>query len=372
MRRFCQNHNRSVQAVVWLILLAVAAFAGSVRPGQANVVNQTVLKIGPAYAPRSDSDITRIVIQNAYDGQSLVQADSQLKITRTVKGKEVTVKVPVAASVSSKPGGGMVAAEDGYISFGTAGSATFMPGDKLSITLTFKGNVTVKTSGGLWLDVDKMNTPSTNGSLKIKSQKGVFDTSYTVSNALNTEPSTDPLLPSPIFSDPWFAIQNLAFLGNITSSQLDALSLDSIEAGDMPSGAIPASPSTFTLDSAASQMFTNPFPEPSPNLWDVALGIFSDPDTGTSYAFIDAFGGPPIPEFSTWLMLALGCAGLGLAVPKEASRPLEARAGTGGAPLPGYATPITSPSMSCFCVTGISRSTTLHTRWSRTTAGSPS
>jgi hypothetical protein len=51
----------------------------------------------------------------------------------------------------------------------------------------------------------------------------------------------------------------------------------------------------------------------------------------------------------------------------------EARARTGGAaPWPTYATPITSPSMSCFCVTGISRSTTLHTRWSRTTAGSPS
>src|ERR1700749_3557262 len=94
MRRFCQNHNRSAQAIVWFMLLAVAVFAGSVPPGQANVVNQTVLKIGPvAYAPKSDSDITRIVIQNAYDGKSLVQADSQLTITRTVMGKEVTVKV---------------------------------------------------------------------------------------------------------------------------------------------------------------------------------------------------------------------------------------------------------------------------------------
>jgi hypothetical protein len=314
MRWFYKNHNRSAQAIVWVILLAVAVFAAFVRPGQANVVNQTVLKIGPvAYAPNSNSDITRIVIQNTYDGKSLVQADSQLTITRTVKGKEVTIKVPVAASASSQPGGGMLAAKDGFISFGTAGSATFMPGDKLSITLTFKGNVAIKTSGGLWLDVDKMNTPSTNGSLKIKSQKGVFDTSYTISNQLNTEPSTDPLLPSPVFSDPSFTIQNLAFLGNITSSQLDALSLDSIEAGNTPSGAIPASPSTFPLDSAASQMFTNPFPEPGPDLWDVALGIFSDPDTGSSYAFIDAFGGPPVPELSTWLMLALGFAGLGFA-----------------------------------------------------------
>jgi hypothetical protein len=299
------------------MLLAVVIFAGSMRPGQANTINQTVLKIGPVdYAPtnpKSKSDITRIVIQNTYDGASLVQADSELTITRTVNGKEVKVKVPVAASVSSQPGGGMKAAKDGFISFGTAGSATFLPDDKLSITLTFKGNVTVKTSGGLWLDVDKMNTPSTNGSLKIKSQKGVFDTSYTISNALNTEPSTDPLLPSPTFSDPLFAIQSLAFLGNITSSQLDALSLDSIEAGNTPSGAIPASPSSFTLDSGASQLFTDPFPEPGPNLWDVALGIFSDPDTGRSYAFIDAFGGPPIPELSTWVMLLLGFGGLGFA-----------------------------------------------------------
>jgi hypothetical protein len=314
MRQLYQNHSRSAQAIVLVMLMAIAAFAGSVRPGQANAINQTVLKIGPvAYVPTSNSDITRIVIQNSYDGKSLVEADSQLTITRTVKGKEVTVKLPVAVSASSQPGGGMLAAKDGFVSFGTAGSATFMPGDKLSITLTFKGNVAIKTSGGLWLDVDKMNTPSTNGSLKIKSQKGVFDTSYTISNALNTEPSTDPLLPSPTFSDPSFAIENLAFLGNITTSQLDALSLDAIEAGQTPSGAIPGVPSTFSLDSAASQMLDNPFPEPSPNLWDAALGVFSDPDTGSSYAFIDAFGGPPIPEPSTWAMLLLGFAGLGFA-----------------------------------------------------------
>ena len=38
----------------------------------------------------------------------------------------------------------------------------------------------------------------------------------------------------------------------------------------------------------------------------------------------------------------------------------------------GYATPITRPSISCFCVTGMSRSTTMQTRWSRTIAGSAS
>ena len=132
MRQFYQNHIRSAQAIVLVMLMAITAFVGSVRPGQANVINQTVLKIGPvAYVPTSNSDITRIVIQNPYDGKSLVEANSQLTISRTVKGKEVTVKVPVAVSASSQPGGGMLAAKDGFVSLGTAGSATFMPGDKL-------------------------------------------------------------------------------------------------------------------------------------------------------------------------------------------------------------------------------------------------
>jgi hypothetical protein len=331
MRSFHQNHNRSLQAVVSFMILAIAIFTGSARPGHANAINQTVLKIGPVdYTPDSNSDITRVVIQSPYDGKSLVQADSQLTITRTANGKEVTVKVPVAASASSQPGGGMLAAKDGFVSFGTALSSTFMPKDKFSLTLTFKGNVAIKTGGVLWLNVDKDNFPTTNGSLKMKSQKGVFDTSYTISNALNTEPSTDPLLPSPIFSDPSFAIENLAFLGNITTSQLDALSLESIEAGNTPSGAIPASPSTFSLDSASSQMFTNPFPEPGPDLWDVALGIFADPDTGSSYAFIDAFGGPPVPELSTWAMLLLGFAGLGFAGYRASRRTCPVLSGNPG------------------------------------------
>jgi hypothetical protein len=43
-------------------------------------------------------------------------------------------------------------------------SSTFMPKDKLSITLTFKGDVAIKTGGLLWLNVDKNNFPTTNGS----------------------------------------------------------------------------------------------------------------------------------------------------------------------------------------------------------------
>jgi hypothetical protein len=311
-----QHHTISARFVAWFMLLAMAVLAGSVRPAEAKNINKTLLEFGPvAYAPtnpNATSDITRIILKGTYEGKSLIQASSSLTITRTVNNKEVKIVVPVAASASSQAGGNMVAAKPGFISFGTAGSSTFQPGDMLTVKLTFTGDVAVSTTGGLWLDVDKDNTPSTNGSLKIKSQKAAFDTSYTISNDLNTVGFSDPLFPEPSFSDPTFAIQNLAFLGDITTGQLDALSLDSIAAGVTPSGATLASPSMFTLTSPlCSQGFTNPFPEPVGNLWDVALGQFIDPDTGATYAFIDAYQGAPEP--STVALMGSGILVLGLA-----------------------------------------------------------
>jgi hypothetical protein len=169
-----------------------------------------------------------IVITATFNGATLDQAASALTIDRN--GNEIIV--PVSASVSSQPGGGMAAAKPGYISFGAAGSATFQPGDTLTFNLLFSGNVAVKSSGGLYLDIDKMNTPTTIGSLRIKSQSGTFDTTYTISNALDLS----------VFSDTSFTIEHLAFMGDITTAQRDALNLASIAAGNLPSGATLASP----------------------------------------------------------------------------------------------------------------------------------
>jgi hypothetical protein len=57
----------------------------------------------------------------------------------------------------------------------------------------------------------------------------------------------------------------------------------------------------------------NPFLEPGPNLWDVALGQLFDPNTDVTYAFVDAYEGEVVPEPATYLLLGSGAAALGLA-----------------------------------------------------------
>jgi hypothetical protein len=129
---------------------------GWATPAGANKIKATILDIGPVpYAPGATSDVARILITGAYNGNSLDTKNSALTIDRN--GQEIIV--PVAASVSSQPGGGMAAMKPGFISFGAAGSAKFQPGDTLTFNLIFNGNVAVKTSGGLYLDTDNMNTP---------------------------------------------------------------------------------------------------------------------------------------------------------------------------------------------------------------------
>jgi hypothetical protein len=299
MQTFSLLRIHSGQIVGWFAILAIAVLGGWATPAGANKIKATILDIGPVpYAPGATSDVARILITGAYNGNSLDTKNSALTIDRN--GKEIIV--PVAASVSSQPGGDMAAMKPGFISFGAAGSAKFQPGDTLTFNLIFNGNVAVKTSGGLYLDIDNMNTPTTTGALKIKSQSGTFDTSYTISNAL------DPT----VFSDTSFTIENLAFLGDITTSELDALSLASIAAGNLPSGAVLASPSTFALSADGMQSFTDPFPEPGPDLWDVALGQLFDPATGATYAFIDGYEGGVVPEPPTYLLLGSAVAALGL------------------------------------------------------------
>jgi hypothetical protein len=107
-------------------------------------------------------------------------------------------------------------------------------------------------------------------------------------------------------------------MGELTTSQFEALSLDEIAAGTMPSGATLGSPSTFDLasslvnpsPSAFSQTFENPFPEPGTNLWDVVLAQIQDPNTNATYAFVEGFQGAPEP--TTWTLMGVGFVALGV------------------------------------------------------------
>jgi hypothetical protein len=330
MRQLRQRDHHVSGVIASLVLIVISLFLGSfVTSAGANVIQQSVLKLGPiTYTPGTTSDLTRVLFTGNYNGAALVQASSSLTITRTVKGAQTTITVPVSASASSQPGGGKITPKPGFVSFGTSGSNTFMPGDTLAITLTFQGNVAVSTTGGLWLDVNpKNNDPSNVGSFKVKSQAAVFDPSYTISDNL------DPTM----FPDTLFTIENLAFLGDITTAELDALNLGAIAAGDVPFGATLASPSTFTLESSAltsslfSQEFLDPFPEPGPGLWDVAVGQLFDPNSDTSYAFIDAYQG--IPEPPAVMMFAAAIAFF--AFTTSVSKQRRSGAGSGRKPVGG-------------------------------------
>jgi len=79
--------------------------------------------------------VARIVITNTYNGSSLNMASSALTIDRN--GQEIILRA--SASVSSQPGGAGLSAKPGFISFGTAGSATFKPGDMVTFNLLFNG-----------------------------------------------------------------------------------------------------------------------------------------------------------------------------------------------------------------------------------------
>ncbi|HMK67097.1 MAG TPA: hypothetical protein VK433_01020 [Stellaceae bacterium] len=310
MRRLRQRRSHAATLIPSMMLIAIALLLGPlVAVADANMIEKSTLVLGPIpYTPTVTADITRVLLRGKYDGASLIQASSSLTITRTVKGVVTNISVPVSASASSQPGGGMAVPKDGFVSFGTPGSDTFMPMDKLTITLTFQGNVPVSTSGGLWVNVDpKINNPMNVASFKVKSQTAAFDPMYTISNDL------DPASFSP---DTSFTIENLAFLGNLTTAQFNALDINSIAAGILPIGATPATPSTFTLVSSQlssgtfAQAFLDPFPEPGTDLWDVAVGQFFDPTTDSLYGFIDGYQG--VPEPPAVILLGSGLVLLGL------------------------------------------------------------
>jgi hypothetical protein len=121
------------------------------------------------------------------------------------------------------------------------------------------------------------------------------------------------------YADTDLTVEKIGFMGELTTSQFEALNLDEIAAGTLPSGATLGSPSTFELTSslvnsspsAFSQTFVNPFPEPGTNLWDVVLAQIYDPTSNSTYAFIEGYQGAPEP--ATWTLIGSGFAGLGFA-----------------------------------------------------------
>jgi hypothetical protein len=277
-------------------VLFIAALPETTPTARAVLLNQTIFEFETTYTPIPTSNFLQINLAN-FSAASLNRSSSTLGV-KTTAGAFIVL--PVSSLLSSN------GAQPGNVRFG--GPITFRTNFKVTGTLVFNGLVSVKTSGAIWQDQSNNGTTAI-GAVKLASKAPVFDPIYTVSNDL------DPSIFSP---DSTFQIENLSFLGNLTSAQFAAINIDDILNGTLPPGAVPGVPSNFTLESSQvttdpslfSQIFNDPFPEPAPDLWDVALGQLYDPSTGSLSAFIDAYQG--LPEPSAGLLLASGIALLAL------------------------------------------------------------
>ena len=119
--------------------------AGAVEPAEAKAIKQSVIKIDAVpYTGTINSDVFRIYLSNAnFDPKSVDQLSSSLEITR--KGVKDTITVPIQdiAAPQLPKLGQNTEKKDGFIQWGASGSGQFQPGDKISLTLTFDGNLEV-------------------------------------------------------------------------------------------------------------------------------------------------------------------------------------------------------------------------------------
>ena len=295
----------------WASLSAIALMAGAVEPAEAKAIKQSVIKIDSvAYAGTINSDVFRIYLNNAnFDPKSVDQLSSSLEITR--KGVKGTITVPIQdISAPQIPKLGQnTEKKDGFIQWGASGSGQFQPGDKISLSLTFNGEVKYRSNVSNFSVINpKNNNPDSVMSAGIPGSTATYDPTATIFDDL------DPA----VYADTELTVETIGFMGELTTSRFEALNLDEIAAGTLPSGATLGSPSTFELTSslvnsspsAFSRTFVNPFPEPGTNLWDVVLAQIHDPTSNSTYAFIEGYQGAPEP--ATWTLIGSGFVALGL------------------------------------------------------------
>jgi hypothetical protein len=298
-------------AAAWGVLGAIIFIAGAVESAEAKAIKQSVIKIGAvAYSGKVNSDVFRIYLSNPnFDPKSVDQASSSLEITR--KGVKGTITVPIQdiAAPQVPKLGQNTEKKDGFIQWGASGSGQFQPGDKISLSLTFDGEVKYRSNISTFSIINpKNNNPDDVISAGIPGQTATYDPTVTIFDDL------DPAN----YADTDVTVEKIAFMGELTTSQFEALSPDEIAAGILPSGATLGSPSTLQLasslvnssPSAYSQTFDNPFPEPGTNLWDVVLEQIYDPNSNSSYAFIGGYQGAPEPP--TWMLMGSGFIALGV------------------------------------------------------------
>jgi hypothetical protein len=306
----------------WPSLGAIALMAGVVEPAEAKAIKQSVIKFdGVAYTGTIASDAFRTYFNNTnFDPNTIDQASSLLEITR--KGVKGTITVPIQdfAAPQPKKNGMNTTGKDGFVQWGSPGSREFQPGDKISLTLTFNGNVSYRSNVSNFSTIDpKINNPDNVISAGIPGSTATYDPTATIYDDL------DPAF----YADTDLTVETIGFMGELTTSQFEALNLDEIAAGTLPSGATLGSPSTFELTSslvnsdpsAYSQTFVNPFPEPGTNLWDVTLAQIYEPTSNSTYAFVEGFQGAPEP--ATWMLMGTGFVALGVTAMRRNRRRLR-------------------------------------------------
>ena len=297
---FIPRSCRQLALLLALLLLhqIPVAFAGA--------IGATFIAFNASYSPVNDpSEYLRLLIDNQsqikkFDPATLDMASSSLTIRRGAK----RIYVPIAQVAPSQLPIGMLVRKSGFVDFRPIGG--FKPGDKINVTLYFNTHVDYRTSGGAWRDGDGTvnDSPRTNGSLKMPGQTSIFDPVYTSINDL------DPNLFS---ADSSFSVRNLSFLGNQTQDQLDRLDLDQILNGFFPPGTTQApefellSSLLHTNASLFAKEFVNPFNEPDPGLYSVAIGQFDDPLTSDAVdlSFVHAFRAIPEPGTAMLSVLAV-------------------------------------------------------------------